>query len=75
MIDSGDLSDKPGWVRVSLHPTMTDGEARYVGASICGVVRNYREWSGDYTFHKDSGEFFARAPKSAESNLLARFRP
>ncbi len=24
MIDSGDLSDKPGWVRVSLHPTMTD---------------------------------------------------
>ena len=25
-IDRGDLSEKPGWVRLSLHPTMTDEE-------------------------------------------------
>jgi selenocysteine lyase/cysteine desulfurase len=33
-IDSGDLSDKPGWVRLSLHPTMTDGELDYVAAAL-----------------------------------------
>ncbi len=26
MIDAGDLSMKPGWIRLSLHPTMTDDE-------------------------------------------------
>ena len=25
-IDQGDLSEKPGWVRISVHPTMTDEE-------------------------------------------------
>ena len=25
-IDEGDLSLKPGWVRMSIHPTMTDKE-------------------------------------------------
>ena len=25
-IDAGDLSMKPGWIRLSLHPTMTDDE-------------------------------------------------
>ena len=27
-IDQGDLSEKPGWVRLSIHPTMTDNELR-----------------------------------------------
>ncbi len=26
MINKGDFSEKPGWVRLSLHPTMTDSE-------------------------------------------------
>ena len=26
MINRGDLSEKPGWVRLSLHPAMTDSE-------------------------------------------------
>ena len=28
-INHGDLSEKPGWVRVSLHPVMTDEEVHY----------------------------------------------
>ncbi|CAD5251145.1 MULTISPECIES: aminotransferase class V-fold PLP-dependent enzyme [unclassified Imperialibacter] len=29
-IDQGDTSAKPGWVRISLHPTMTDEEVRLI---------------------------------------------
>src|SRR5690606_27055647 len=29
-IDLGDLSDKPGWVRMSIHPTMTDEELEII---------------------------------------------
>jgi selenocysteine lyase/cysteine desulfurase len=75
MIDSGDLSEKPGWVRVSVHPTMTDAEARYVGASVAEVIRNYREWGRDYEFDRESGEFLARLPGPPAPELLDGFSP
>ncbi|WP_370087221.1 aminotransferase class V-fold PLP-dependent enzyme [Ekhidna sp.] len=37
-IDNGDCSQKPGWVRLSIHPTMTDTEAYYVLDAIQNIV-------------------------------------
>ncbi len=48
LIDSGDFSMKPGWVRVSFHPTMTDEEVILVGKAIKDVAQNHKEWSVDY---------------------------
>jgi selenocysteine lyase/cysteine desulfurase len=56
-IDQGDLSEKPGWVRVSLHPTMTNDEAIYIAKSIHEVIENYDQWSKDYQFDISSAEF------------------
>ncbi len=75
MIDGGDLTQKPGWVRISLHPTMTDGEARYLARSTVEVIRNYRDWGSGYDFHKDSGEFEPKDGGVAVPDLLARFTP
>jgi len=74
MIDAGDLSEKPGWVRVSLHPTMTDDEARFIGRSVVEVIRNYRDWGRLYEFHKESGEFIPKDGKTEAPDLLSRFR-
>jgi selenocysteine lyase/cysteine desulfurase len=60
-IDAGDLSNKPGWVRVSLHPTMTDEEAIYVARAIHEVMRHYDTWKDDYAFDPASGEFHPRS--------------
>jgi selenocysteine lyase/cysteine desulfurase len=73
LIDSGDLSEKPGWVRISVHPTMTDAEARYVGRSLVEVIRNYKTWGEDYIFHKDSGEFTRKDGVDTAPDLMARF--
>lgn len=59
-IDSGDLSNKPGWVRVSLHPTMTDDEAIFIAGAIRQVMQHYHEWKQDYQFMPQSGEFCHR---------------
>ena len=75
LIDSCDLSEKPGWVRVSIHPTMTDAEARFVGKSVVEVVRNCREWASDYVFHKESGEWSRKDGVETAPDLLAAFRP
>lgn len=34
LIDQGDESQKPGWVRLSIHPTMTNEEVEYIVDSI-----------------------------------------
>lgn len=33
-IDGGDDSEKPGWVRVSIHPTMTNAEVEFIATCI-----------------------------------------
>ncbi|MCF8381234.1 MAG: aminotransferase class V-fold PLP-dependent enzyme [Bacteroidales bacterium] len=56
-INSGDLSDKPGWVRWSLHPTMTDEEIRYFGNALAEIVKNHKEWGKDYIYQNKKNEF------------------
>jgi selenocysteine lyase/cysteine desulfurase len=56
-IDDGDLSEKPGWVRMSVHPTTTDQELEYMIDAIARVVRNHGEWGSEYTYSNLKNEF------------------
>lgn len=56
-ITAGDLSSKPGWIRFSLHPTMTDVEAGFVLNAIRKLAANWEEWSKDYIYRPGSNEF------------------
>ncbi|WP_286234838.1 aminotransferase class V-fold PLP-dependent enzyme [Thalassotalea sediminis] len=56
-IDSGDYAEKPGWIRASFHPTMTDKEVSYVVDAIKQVSENIQTWSNDYRFNPASGDF------------------
>jgi len=58
-INDGDLTDKPGWIRVSLHPTSTDAEAHYIVDAIQQLSVNYSDWQKDYQFDAHTGEFVA----------------
>ncbi len=60
-ITHGDASMKPGWVRVSIHPTMTDEELYYIIDSINKVVKNLDEWKKDYFHDKHSNEWFHKS--------------
>jgi selenocysteine lyase/cysteine desulfurase len=50
LIDRGDYSEKPGWQRISLHPTMTDEEVIYIAESIRSLAENHRDWREEYDF-------------------------
>ena len=56
-IDMGDLSEKPGWVRLSVHPVMSEEELDYVISAVIEVARNADEWGKDYDYHPDRNEF------------------
>ena len=57
MIDQGDLSTKPGWVRVSLHPTMTNAEVEFICDAIAQTVANADQWQQEYTYDRVTNEF------------------
>lgn len=56
-IDSGDLSMKPGWIRLSLHPTMTNEELIFICKAIEQTVENAEEWKKDYSYDRHTNEF------------------
>ncbi|MEA3317066.1 MAG: selenocysteine lyase, partial [Bacteroidota bacterium] len=58
LINSGDLSKKPGWVRWSIHPTTKDSEIDYFIKAVKEIVENYKEWSKEYYYDKTNNEFF-----------------
>ncbi len=57
MINRGDLSKKPGFVRWSIHPTLTDEEIVYFAGAVREIVANIDEWEKDYTYDKHTNEF------------------
>ncbi len=75
-INHGDLSDKPGWVRLSLHPTMTVEELDYIVASVGDVLENYHKFVEDYNFDPATAEFYHKkavaSPVDLRRDFLAR---
>ncbi len=56
-IDHGDLSNKPGWVRLSIHPTMTDAEIDFILAAIRETTKRAGEWEKDYSYSSSTNEY------------------
>jgi len=56
-IKEGRLYDRPGWVRLSIHPTMSTEEVVYVCNSINAVAKNHKEWGDDYMYNEEINDF------------------
>ena len=56
-IRDGDKSEKPGWVRLSFHPTTTNEEAERIVEAIAAVAANHPAWATDYTYNPATNEF------------------
>lgn len=69
-ITLGDLIKKPGWIRMSIHPTTTNEEIEYVCESIKDLAQNHKSWSKDYDYHRDSNEFVHKNATNLEEQLV-----
>jgi selenocysteine lyase/cysteine desulfurase len=56
-ISHGDLSEKPGWVRLSLHPTMKDEEINFFTEALEQIIANFEEWKKAYIYIPKKNEF------------------
>jgi len=72
-IEEGCLVEKPGWVRMSIHPTITNDEIEYVCNSIKEVAKNYNEWGKDYAYDMTTNEFVYTGEDNNAKNLIANW--
>ncbi|WP_333600263.1 aminotransferase class V-fold PLP-dependent enzyme [Flavobacterium sp.] len=69
-ITSGDLIKKPGWIRMSIHPTTTSAEIQMVCDSIKALAEHHKTWSVDYEYNFKTNEFVHKAAKHQEKDMV-----
>jgi selenocysteine lyase/cysteine desulfurase len=72
-IDSGDLTLKPGWIRMSIHPTTTSEEVLFVCNSIKELATHHETWKLDYKYDKNSNEFVHVHSKELEKDMVSKW--
>lgn len=70
-ISSGDLTSKPGWIRMSIHPTTTNAEIAYVCASIKQLAAHHQEWATAYRYDCATNEFLHKDATPVEAKMVA----
>ncbi len=68
-IDAGDLSEKPGWVRISLHPTTTNEEVNYITDALAQIEKNIAIWENDYAYDQHSNEYHHKNENGALAKM------
>ena len=66
----GCLMERPGWVRMSIHPTMTTAEIDFICDAIKQVALNHVEWGKDYTQNLAKNEFEHKEGNLQEQELV-----
>lgn len=56
-ISCGILDKKPGWVRMSLHPTTTNEELNFVLEALKQLAKDHKNWAKDYIYNSSTNEY------------------
>ena len=72
-ISLGDLIRKPGWIRMSIHPTTTSAEIEYVCNAIKSLAENHKEWALEYRYDSETNEFIHQQATSFENALVEKW--
>ena len=69
-IDQGDYSEKPGWVRISIHPIMTNDEIDSIIQAVREIVRHHKTMSRDYHYDVHSNEYMHKDENQIEKEMV-----
>lgn len=69
----GCLADRPGWIRMSIHPTMTDQEVKFICDTLEELADNLEEWQKEYHYNPSTNEFEHIKMPSKMEGLVKRW--
>ena len=62
----GCLIERPGWIRMSIHPTMTNAEIHFICDAIAETAKNHNKWKSDYQYNSIKNEFVHKGNPNTE---------
>ena len=65
----GCLLERPGWIRMSIHPTMTNQDILFICNAIAQVAKNFNTWGKDYNYNADKNEYVHISKKLIEADI------
>jgi selenocysteine lyase/cysteine desulfurase len=69
-IRSGDLSCKPGWIRLSIHPTMTNADISFIMDAIEITLASIHEWRKDYYYNPRLNEYCCKTADTKAQRIV-----
>ena len=72
-ITHGDLSEKPGWIRMSIHPIMTNEEICSILDALEALAQHYKEWGKDYVYNPHTNEFHHQNALGFEESIVSQW--
>jgi selenocysteine lyase/cysteine desulfurase len=63
-------TQKPGWVRLSLHPTITNAELRFICKSLQELSIHIKDWANDYTYDTLKNDYTHKSAVPVEKELV-----
>lgn len=72
-IERDNLMTRPGWIRMSIHPTMTNQEINYICSAICELAENHAEWGKDYSYNPATNEYEHRSETTWEDETVTHW--
>ena len=72
-INEGDLTCKPGWIRLSLHPVMTNKDIDFIANAIKQVAENHMTWSDEYIYQGGMNEFVHKDKGVMEDKIVEKW--
>ncbi|GAA3628445.1 aminotransferase class V-fold PLP-dependent enzyme [Flavivirga jejuensis] len=65
----GCLIERPGWIRMSIHPTMTNEDIYFICDAIKEVAAHYKSWGEDYEYNAIKNEFIHKGNHDTEKEI------
>jgi len=66
----GCLAERPGWIRMSIHPTMTNDEIEFICEAIKQIAENIELWQKPYKYNAIKNEFEHRNNLDTEREIV-----
>lgn len=63
-------TEKPGWVRLSIHPTINSEELTFICNSLKELNNNIDEWAKDYKYDMNKNDYVHISQPSIEKELV-----
>ena len=70
-ISEGNNVKKPGWIRMSIHPTMTNEEVHFICDSILYLADNFQKYLSDYSIDLTKGKIKHKSNPHAIEDMVA----